>query len=140
MVSDGEDAPADLLVSWESSLDGALKVEAEPNDDGEVTGFGYLTEGEHAVKLQVEDSTGKTGSDSVIVTVGPPNSAPTCSITAPETNAADEEGALVVFEATVGDVDVSPDWLSVSWESDKDGVLGESSRTARALWPFPTRI
>ena len=69
--------------------------------------------------------------------MGPPNTAPTCAITAPETNAADEEGALVVFEAAVGDVDVSPDWLSVSWESDKDGMLGRSSPDSSGSVAFP---
>ncbi|MDP6942938.1 MAG: hypothetical protein QF464_02215, partial [Myxococcota bacterium] len=127
VVSDGEDAATDLTVSWESDLDGALEVEAEPNDDGEVIGYSYLTEGEHAVELDVEDTTGKTGTASVVIEVGPPNSAPGCEITAPETEAADEVGTTVVFEATVSDVDVPADWLTVSWESDKDGELGESN-------------
>ena len=59
--------------------------------------------------------------------MGPPNSAPTCGITAPETNAADEAGTKVRFEATVADVDVPADWLTVVWSSDLDGELGEST-------------
>ena len=127
VVSDGEDVATDLTATWESSLDGVLKVEAEPNDDGEVTGFGYLSEGEHAVQLNVTDTTGKTGTASVIIDVGPPNSAPTCAITAPETNSADEQGTTVVFEGTAEDVDVASDWLTVSWSSDKDGEIGTST-------------
>ena len=45
LVSDGEDAATDLVASWESNLDGTLKVDAEPSDSGEITGFGYLSEG-----------------------------------------------------------------------------------------------
>ena len=75
-VSDEEDAATDLLATWESTLDGELKVEATPNSDGTVTGFGYLSEGEHALQLNVTDTTGKTGSDSVIIEVGPPGRHP----------------------------------------------------------------
>ena len=52
VVSDGEDAATDLVVAWESNLDGDLGIESTPNDDGEVIGYGYLTEGEHAVELE----------------------------------------------------------------------------------------
>ena len=33
----------------------------------------------------------------------------------------------MLFEAEVADVDVSPDWLVVTWSSDKDGQLGTST-------------
>jgi hypothetical protein len=45
--------------------------------DGDLTGLGYLSEGEHTIELYAEDLTGKVGSDSVIVYVGsaiPPQS------------------------------------------------------------------
>ena len=71
IVTDAEDASPRLQVSWESDIDGELSVVVEPNDDGEVTGPAYLSEGEHYLTLRVEDTTGKTGSDSVIITVGP---------------------------------------------------------------------
>ena len=43
----------------------------------------------------------------------------------------------MIFEATVDDVDVSPDWLSVSWSSDKDGELGESTPDSSGSVAFP---
>ena len=52
-------------MSWESSLMVRSRSKQNPMMTA-VTGFGYLTEGEHAVEIHVEDSTGKTGSDSVI--------------------------------------------------------------------------
>jgi len=127
IVSDGEDVATDLLVTWESSLDGVLEVDAEPNAEGDLAGTGYLTEGEHAIELHVEDTTGKTGSDTIVLDVGPPNSDPTCEITAPESGTVGEEGELLLFEAQVDDVDVDADWLTVTWESDKDGELGGST-------------
>ena len=101
VVSDAEDAAADLVVAWESDLDGKLDVEAVPGDDGVFAVDDYLTEGEHVLTPSATDTGGESGSGTVTVIVGPPNSAPTCGITAPETNSADEEGTKVLFEATV---------------------------------------
>ena len=112
-VLDNEDDPGLLVAWWESDRDGVLEdVDADPDSSGEVLGYGHLSEGEHALELHVEDSTGKTGTASVLIQVGPPNSAPECAITAPQDGSAGEEGALVVFTAEFSDMDVSPDWLS----------------------------
>ena len=130
ILSDGEDSPELLGGYWESSLDGVLlDVSVEPNSEGEISGYGLLTEGEHALQLHVEDTTEKTGSDNVNINVGPPNSAPVCEITAPHTNSAGPEGDTVQFAATATDVDVPSDWLNVTWSSDKDGEVGTSSPT-----------
>ena len=126
-VSDGEDLSTDLIATWESSIEGELEVDAEPNTEGYLSGTGYLQEGEHAIELHVEDTTGKTGSDTIVIEVGPPNSDPTCEITSPESGSVGEEGETVLFEAQVDDVDVDADWLTVTWESDKDGELGGST-------------
>jgi len=126
-VGDAEDAASALTAWWSSSLVGDLDVQAEPSSAGDVLGSGYLTEGEHAITLHAQDSSDKTGTDSVIVDVGPPNSAPSCTIVAPETGGVGEDGALVTFEALVSDVDIAADWLEVTWTSDKDGELGLST-------------
>ncbi len=138
LVSDAEDAPDELTARWESDLDGELDVAADPDSSGEILGTGYLSEGEHAIALYAEDSVGKTGSDSVVITVGPPNSAPSCEITSPESGAAGEEGALVTFEGLVSDEDVPADWLSVVWSSDWDGELGTSSPSTAGELAFST--
>jgi hypothetical protein len=138
VVSDGEDAAEDLTAYWESDIDGLLKdVEAVPNAEGAVDDADYLSEGEHYLTLTAEDTTGKTGSDSVTITVGPPNSGPTCSITAPDDNSAGPEGELVIFEGLVDDVDVPADWLAVAWSSDKDGDLGASTPNSDGTVSFP---
>ncbi|MFH1464992.1 MAG: hypothetical protein ABIO70_11465 [Pseudomonadota bacterium] len=136
-VSDAEDAADTLVVWWESSLEDLSAVSAEPTSSGEVLGTGYLGEGEHAITLHAQDSTGKTGSDSVVITVGPPNSAPACAILAPESGAAGDEGAMVTFEALVTDADVPSDLLEVSWTSDKDGELGQSTPNTDGTVTFP---
>ena len=78
----------------------------------------------------VVDSTGKTARETVIIEVGPPNSAPLCEIIMPVNGDAGPEGETVQFVATTSDVDVAPDWLSVTWTSDKDGEIGTSTPTS----------
>ena len=129
-VSDGEDPASDLMVTWETVELGDLGLDVEVTSEGAVEAFANLDEGEHALRLRVVDTTGKEAVDSVVIDVGPPNSDPTCGITAPEDGAAGAEGEEVRFEAAVDDVDVKPDWLSVSWDSDTDGFLGSATPTS----------
>ena len=63
------------------------------------------------VRLQVEDTTGKTYAESVIITVGPPNSPPSCDIISPEDGGAGPFGS-VGFEAATEDVDVPENVLT----------------------------
>ncbi|MGC6511083.1 MAG: fibrinogen-like YCDxxxxGGGW domain-containing protein [Myxococcota bacterium] len=131
ILSDAEDAASDLVGDWSSDLDGLLsEVVVAPNSDGETEGFGYLSEGQHAIQLTVEDTTGKTDSASVVVEVGPPNSAPLCQIITPQDGSVGTIGDVVSFTAQVSDVDIPSDWLTVSWSSDKDNALGESTPTS----------
>ena len=128
VVSDAEDDVEDLVVYWESDIDGVLEdVDGIPTSSGEVLGFGNLTEGQHAIQLIVTDTTGKQDQEYVLVTVGAPNSAPLCEITAPVSDLVGPFGSTIQFAGTASDVNVGADWLSVYWESDKDGELGVST-------------
>ena len=130
LVTDAEDDEQDLTVRWVSTSDGELStLTTTPNNSGEVVGFGNLTEGQHAIQLFVTDTTGKETQDSVIVDVGPPNSAPLCEILTPVDGDAGADGETVEFTATAEDADVNPDWLTVTWISDKDGEIGTSTPT-----------
>ena len=126
-VSDGEDAAADLAVTWESSIQGALDLGSIVSTDGNVTGSGYLISGEHYVTLLVTDTSGKTDTAGVVVQVGPPNSPPTCGITEPADGASGAEGSSVTFRGLVGDADVPADRLAVDWTSNWDGAIASST-------------
>ena len=128
MVSDLEDDPEDLSIRWVSSLDGELSsVNVVPNADGDIFGYGNLTEGEHILELIVEDSAGKLAVDNIILSVNGANSVPSCEITAPSTGSAGQEGALVTFFGSATDPDISSSALEVVWSSDKDGDLSSSN-------------
>ena len=75
-ISDNEDLPADLTAVWTSSVDGDLPVDATPDSDGMISDYGYLTEGQHVIELQVTDSSGKMTKEQIILQVGSENSSP----------------------------------------------------------------
>ena len=113
MIGDAEDDVGELNYEWSSSVDGTLDIQATVENDGTVEGNTYLSEGIHIIKLRVEDKTEKTDSADVTITVGGPNTAPSCEITAPSTNTAGPTGELVTFTGTVDDEDVPASMLSV---------------------------
>jgi hypothetical protein len=137
LVFDAEDAAADLNITWSSSLDGDIETANEVNSSGEISGAAYLSEGEHFILLEVEDNTLKTGSANTTIRVGPPNSPPDCVVTSPMSGVSISENQLITFEGSVSDVDVSADWLNVTWTSDKDGDIGASTPTSNGAVTFP---
>ena len=139
LISDAEDDPSDLVSFWTSDLDGELdEVQATPNSSGEIEGFAYLTEGEHAIQLHVEDTSGKTDVDSAIIQVGPPNSLPLCNIFEPLDDSAFQMGETVLFQGVVNDVDEDPSALSVLWRSSIDGELGVVTAASDGSVSFST--
>ena len=124
LVSDLEDASEDLIVVWTSNVDGELILDTSVNSNGEVSDYTYLTEGNHAIEVRVEDSSGKISTDEVVIQVGGENSIPSCSIVAPEYEDTVVVGDAVTFQGTAVDPDIPATELSFSWISDKDGELG----------------
>ncbi len=128
VVSDTEDQPEALSLWWESSLgDDLSNIDVAVNSAGDLSGSGFLSQGDHTISLFAQDLSGKIGSDSVVITVGGANSAPSCEITAPPNTESGGQGELVIFEALVADEDVPAEWLSVEWNSDIDGSMASST-------------
>ncbi|MCK6502665.1 Ig-like domain-containing protein [Myxococcota bacterium] len=139
-VADAEDAPEDLVLAWQSSLDGALALAGAPDSSGLVTTSGTLSAGQHAITLTVTDRSGKSGADQVVITVGPPNSAPTCAMTGPVEGGAAASGSSVGLSGTVGDADQPADSLVVQFSSSLDGAVGTpqtptSDGSVSLAWP-----
>ena len=62
----------------------------------------------------------------MLIDVGPPNTPPTCTITSPAPDSAGLENQEVTFTATVSDVNIPSQDLSISWSSNHDGTIGTS--------------
>ena len=71
IVSDTEDEPEELLVTWETDLAGSLELEGIVSSFGLYESEGMLLEGTHLVTATVIDTNGKSASDSVEIVVGP---------------------------------------------------------------------
>ncbi|MCB9681076.1 MAG: hypothetical protein H6733_06345 [Alphaproteobacteria bacterium] len=124
-VDDPEDPARVLKVAWESDVDGALpNASGTPDSSGKVIGSARLTQGEHELTATVTDLSGKTGTDSVVVRVGPPNTAPTCSLLAPVDGSASAQGTTLTLRGVASDVDIAPDQLVATFTSSLDGMLG----------------
>ncbi|MEC7987768.1 MAG: fibrinogen-like YCDxxxxGGGW domain-containing protein [Myxococcota bacterium] len=137
-VHDAEDTADELSVSWFSDIQGEIQANTVITDDGSFYGAAYLSEGEHYLRAVVEDSTGKTETQSVIVRVGTPNSLPTCGITSPVGENVGAIGLSTDFAGFASDADIPSDWLSITWESDKDGSLGQSTPNSNGEILFST--
>lgn len=125
VATDAEDGPEDLRATWTSTVDGDLLVDTALDGDDSTSLFADLSAGSHGITVVVTDTDGKTGRAQASIEVGPANSAPTCSITAPNESDVVEVGATLDLTAFVDDADQPAEELSVSWRSDADGLLGE---------------
>ena len=126
-LSDAEDLPADLTAVWTSSVDGDLPVDTTPNSEGLISDYGYLSQGQHVIELQVTDSSGKMTKEQIILQVGAENSSPSCDLLSPESGTSVVAGESVIFEGTGTDANVDSSELMVVFESDKDGALGNGT-------------
>ena len=126
-ATDAEDPPEQLRVGWEVDDGGILASDIEPDSTGLALASALFEEGVYFLVATVADTEGGTAVDDVTFEVGPPNTAPTCSITAPANLSSAPLGQLVILEGQVSDVDVPADWLSATFESNLDGFLGDVS-------------
>lgn len=113
-----------LRVSWASSLDGAL------HDGGVVDGTSAFswsnpTAGEHRLSITALDGLGLASTSSVTLTVTE-DLPPDCAISAPTEAVVWTQPGPFVVQAQVADDHTADVDLSVRWESDVDGALGEA--------------
>ena len=125
-LSDEEDVASDLVLTWESSIDGVLTLEMSADSTGLAEASTSLTAGEHSIRVEVEDSAGNIASDSVNIFVQEENEAPQCAIENPQDGDAFTSGSMVLFEGYATDVNINSDQLTVTWYSDKDAPLADN--------------
>jgi len=133
LIIDAEDAAGALEAAWLSDVDGALAVSPDLDAAGTTMGSVMLSEGPHILTLTGTDADGVSGSDTSTISVRGPNQPPTCGITSPSTGAGGGEGLTSTFQGVVDDADIGPEALAVTWSSDVDGLIGESTPDSDGL-------
>lgn len=127
-AADAEDAAEQLRLTWTSSTPGlVLPGELVPDSSGEATAFASLPQGQHALTVEVRDQQGATDRESLVVSVGPPNAAPACEITAPAEGERIRTAGELTLRGQASDPDVAAHRLSATWSSSRDGVLASGA-------------
>ncbi len=126
VASDDLDDPADLVAVWTSDRDGELDA-STLSADGATTAATLLSVGDHVLTLSVEDTSGRTGTATALVTVYETNTAPACGLLAPTDGGSAAPGSTVTLSALVRDDEDAPEDLLVAFTSDLDGALGSGN-------------
>ena len=125
-VSDAEDDPSDLSISWTSDIDGVLSTApADSSGYSRFTDTG-LSVGSHAITLTVTDSEGAYTTAVMVIEIEEAlvvNTPPVITLVSPEDGATVLASEPVVFSAVINDGEDAPSALTITWTSSIDGVL-----------------
>ena len=138
LIASDDDPLASLVVNWVSNVDEDLYLSGEFAEDGYWESNGYLSEGSHQITVSVSDSLGKTTIRSEDIFVWPPNVNPECEIVSPDNLSSYPPSDTVHFIAEVFDTEDDVADLTITWHSDKDGLLGETMTTSDGMVNFST--
>ena len=118
-VSDGEDAPTEVALSWESSLDGVYSTQGASSSGVSTFTYDGLSPGDHTVTVTATDLDGNTAFDRTTFTINGLPTGPTVGITPDPATSADVLTATVAAAAT--DPEGDPITYRYAWY--RDGVL-----------------
>ncbi len=145
-VTDSHDPPEDLQVSWTArwvdedsgeTLSTSLG-EAPADADGRTSVIGtFPTSANVVVRVEVLDTSELSRSDEVTVSVRAEYEPPTVSILTPTQGAVFTAGGAVQFVGVATSA-AGPEELRVSWYSDVDGVINDSSPAVDGSMTFTT--
>jgi len=126
-VADTEDDPTDLRVFWAVEDGEGLAEGLEPDVEGVTTIEREFEVGTHVLEARVVDTHGNSGAAGVVVTVGGPNQPPECGILAPLDFEVLAHGPDLELRGDATDPNVPSTALGVSFTSDVDGPLGDTT-------------
>ena len=126
-TTDNESSYDQLLVKWNSSIDGNLPIEDNVQANNLNTGNLFLSEGTHIITATATDDYGMESSTSVTIEVGPPNANPTCQITTPQGDSVFHKNSTIELQGFANDANIEPSDLIIKWYSQHDGILGIST-------------
>jgi hypothetical protein len=121
-VVEDDTPPEDLLVTWASSIDGALPDFDPPDADGNVEfTTASLSEGVHVISLRAIDVDNEQGEDTVTIEIMDVPELPSIEVIHPTDDENGLEDFAFVFMAEVSDHQDPPENLRVSMSAD---ILG----------------
>lgn len=124
-VSDADDRPDELLVTWQLE-DQTICGPVAPAEDGSTTCALTLTEDALVVTLTARDPSNATGQDRRFMQLID-DEPPTATLLRPLEGDAVRTGQTFVLEGEVADAEDAATSLAVRWISDRDGELGRST-------------
>lgn len=117
-VSDTEDTPESIMVTWESDIDGIL-TSSNPDSSGELSfNFDTLLYGMHSISATATDSTDVSTTVSVSIRINTPPTVPTVELTPEPATTIDD---LVVLAS--GSQDIDGDAFTYTYEWYLNGVV-----------------
>ena len=125
VVSDPDDNMEALIVHWflgDEEKPRECPQGVRPDEDGITQCDVSFSRDKPLIRLRVQDDEGNIYEDGVSVEVVDA-SAPTVTITSPETGSEFRETDLINFEGIVSDGEDFPEALSLRWESSLSGIL-----------------
>ncbi|MBM4369926.1 MAG: hypothetical protein FJ102_27200, partial [Deltaproteobacteria bacterium] len=122
-VDDGEDAPDDLYVTWESDLDGIFSTEGADSSGSILFSSTDLSVGTHTVLVTVIDTTGLTTTGLVSFEINGAPTAPTVSLSPDPAATGDDLVASIDSPST----DPNGDSISYSYAWYRNGALSSAS-------------
>ncbi len=121
-AADNEDGSLSHLISWSSSIEGAIGTGATANWTPSVAG-------NHVVTASVSDSNNQSVSDSVTIAVNV-DAAPTIAISSPSGQASFAAGTAVSLLASASDNEDGNISHLITWSSNVEGVIGTGGSTS----------
>jgi M6 family metalloprotease-like protein len=121
-ATDDEDGNLSHLISWSSSLEGAIGTGASSNWTPSVAGS-------HVVTASVNDSNSQSASASVTIAVNI-DSAPTIAINSPVGQPSFPAGSAVSLLASANDNEDGNISHLITWSSNVEGVIGTGGSTS----------
>lgn len=123
-VDDGQTDPDKLEITWASDIDGVWENALPPDTSGVILyPKSNLSVGNHTISLAATDEMGERASFSITLTVLDVPDAPSINVVHPANGESGEENAPFNFVVQVSDEQDAAEALTVTFESDVDGVF-----------------
>ena len=129
-VSDVQDPPQDLLISWSSSIDGIFSSQSATSNGTAIANTYNLTPGIHNIELTVSDTDGYSSTDQVSIQI---NALPTTPVISLNPNPSTSSDDLSV-NLDIPSVDPEGDTITYSYQWTKNT---QPTTHSSSTVPFP---